>query len=123
MPSLVGPRHCGQLSARAAAALHAIFTTKGKGADNANAAGHLRSRSGGVAELAADGVEGGIGVAAGVPDGYERLKEFTRGRTIDAAMLAAFIDGLPLSAPEKARLRGLRPEGYTGLAAALARRV
>ncbi|HEY1873704.1 MAG TPA: adenylosuccinate lyase [Steroidobacteraceae bacterium] len=61
--------------------------------------------------------------AAGVPDGYERLKEFTRGRMIDAAMLAAFIDGLPLPAAEKARLRGLRPEGYTGLAAELARRV
>ena len=61
--------------------------------------------------------------AAGVPDGYERLKEFTRGRTIDATMLAAFIDGLPLSAAEKTRLRSLRPEGYTGLAAELARRV
>ena len=60
---------------------------------------------------------------AGVPDGYERLKEFTRGRTIDAAMLAAFIDGLPLPPAEKARLRNLRPEGYTGLAAELARRV
>ena len=61
--------------------------------------------------------------AAGVPDGYERLKEFTRGRTIDAAMLAAFIDGLPIPAAEKARLRKLRPEGYTGLAGELARRV
>src|SRR4029077_785752 len=61
--------------------------------------------------------------AAGVPDGYERLKEFTRGRAIDAATLAAFIDGLPLAAAEKARLRSLRPEGYTGLAAALARLV
>jgi adenylosuccinate lyase len=61
--------------------------------------------------------------AAGVPDGYERLKQFTRGRTIDAAMLAAFIDGLPLPAAEKARLRALRPETYTGLAAELARRV
>jgi len=61
--------------------------------------------------------------AAGVPDGYERLKEFSRGRTIDAAALAAFIDGLPLPAADKARLRSLRPEGYTGLAAELARRV
>ena len=61
--------------------------------------------------------------AAGIPNGYERLKEFTRGRTIDAAMLAAFIDGLPLPASEKARLRSLRPETYTGLAADLARRV
>jgi adenylosuccinate lyase len=61
--------------------------------------------------------------AAGVPDGYERLKEFTRGRTIDAATLGAFIDGLPLAAPDKARLHKLRPESYTGLAAELARRV
>ena len=39
--------------------------------------------------------------AHGVPDGYERLKEFTRGRAIDAATLAAFIDGLPLPQAEK----------------------
>ncbi|HYX73487.1 MAG TPA: adenylosuccinate lyase [Steroidobacteraceae bacterium] len=61
--------------------------------------------------------------AAGVPDGYERLKEFTRGRQIDAATLAAFIDALPLAASEKARLRGLRPESYIGLAARLAREI
>jgi adenylosuccinate lyase len=61
--------------------------------------------------------------AAGVPDGYERLKEFTRGRAIDAAMLAAFIDALPLTAAEKTRLRGLRPESYVGLAAQLARQL
>ncbi len=59
--------------------------------------------------------------AAGIADGYERLKEFTRGRAIDGPTLAAFIDALPLPAPEKARLRGLRPEAYTGLAAQLAR--
>ena len=61
--------------------------------------------------------------AAGVPDGYERLKEFTRGRQIDAATLAVFIDALPLPASEKARLRSLRPESYIGLAAQLARQV
>ena len=61
--------------------------------------------------------------AAGVPDGYERLKEFTRGRQIDAATLAAFIDALPLAASEKERLRSLRPESYIGLAAQLARQV
>ncbi len=59
--------------------------------------------------------------AAGVPGGYERLKEFTRGRTIDAAMLAAFIDTLPLADAEKTRLRALRPGDYLGLAARLAR--
>jgi adenylosuccinate lyase len=61
--------------------------------------------------------------AAGVPDGYERLKEFSHGRAIDAAMLAGFIEQLPLPAAEKARLRGLRPADYTGLAAQLTRKL
>ncbi|MBV6415709.1 MAG: Adenylosuccinate lyase [Steroidobacteraceae bacterium] len=59
--------------------------------------------------------------AHGVPNGYERLKDFTRGRPIDAAMLGEFIDGLPLPDGPRARLRGLGPAGYTGLAAQLAR--
>ena len=59
--------------------------------------------------------------AAGVPGGYERLKEFTRGRAIDGPMLAAFIDTLPLPDADKARLKGLQPADYTGLAAQLAR--
>jgi len=59
--------------------------------------------------------------AAGVPNGYERLKEFTRGRAIDAHALAGFIDTLPLAPEEKTRLKALRPEEYTGLAARLAR--
>jgi adenylosuccinate lyase len=58
--------------------------------------------------------------AAGVPNGYERLKEFTRGHVIDAAALAAFIETLPLPANDKARLRGLAPSDYLGLAARLA---
>ena len=61
--------------------------------------------------------------AAGVPDGYERLKEFTRGRAIDAATLAAFIEALPLASAEKARLKALTPETYIGLAGRLAREV
>jgi len=60
---------------------------------------------------------------AGVPGGYERLKEFTRGRVIDAQALADFIDTLPLAAAEKSRLKALRPEDYTGLAARLAREI
>jgi adenylosuccinate lyase len=59
--------------------------------------------------------------AAGVPEGYERLKDFTRGRAIDAHALATFIDTLPLPPEEKARLKALTPAGYTGLAARLAR--
>jgi adenylosuccinate lyase len=59
--------------------------------------------------------------AAGVPDGYERLKDFTRGRAVDARALAEFIEGLPLAPAEKARLRALSPRQYTGLAGRLAR--
>ena len=61
--------------------------------------------------------------AAGVPNGYERLKEFTRGRAIDGAMLAGFIGTLPLTDAEKGRLQSLTPADYTGLAAQLARSV
>ena len=61
--------------------------------------------------------------SAGVPGGYERLKEFTRGRVIDAQALADFIDTLPLAPAEKSRLKALRPEDYTGLAARLAREI
>jgi adenylosuccinate lyase len=61
--------------------------------------------------------------AAGVPEGYERLKEFTRGRTIDTRALAEFIDTLPLATEEKARLKALTPDAYTGIAARLAREI
>jgi adenylosuccinate lyase len=59
--------------------------------------------------------------AAGVPNGYELLKDFTRGAQVDAAGLAAFIDKLPLPAADRARLRALTPAAYVGLAAGLAR--
>ncbi|MBS0416829.1 MAG: adenylosuccinate lyase [Proteobacteria bacterium] len=59
--------------------------------------------------------------ASGSPSGYEKLKDFTRGRAIDAQSLAAFIDTLPLGDTEKARLKALRPETYVGIAAKLAR--
>jgi adenylosuccinate lyase len=61
--------------------------------------------------------------ASGVPGGYEKLKEFTRGREIDASALAQFIDSLPLSAAEKGRLQALTPPAYTGIAGRLAREV
>lgn len=61
--------------------------------------------------------------AQGVPDGYELLKDFTRGRSIDGAGLAAFIESLPIAAAEKARLQQLKPQDYVGLAAELARKV
>jgi adenylosuccinate lyase len=59
--------------------------------------------------------------AVGSPGGYERLKDFTRGKTIDARSLAELIDSLPLPEADKQRLKSLRPRSYTGLAARLAR--
>jgi adenylosuccinate lyase len=60
--------------------------------------------------------------AAGVPDGYELLKDFSRGKALDRELLAGFIASLPLEATQRERLLALTPAGYTGLAATLARR-
>jgi adenylosuccinate lyase len=59
----------------------------------------------------------------GLPEPYEQLKALTRGRTIDAQAMASFIDSLALPVDDKARLRALTPATYTGLAAALAKRM
>jgi len=59
----------------------------------------------------------------GVPEAYEKLKALTRGKRIDAKRLAAFVRSLPIPAGAKRRLLALTPAGYTGLAAALARRI
>jgi adenylosuccinate lyase len=58
-----------------------------------------------------------------VPQAYEQLKALTRGRRVDAAALASFVDSLPIPDAEKKRLRKLTPAGYLGLAARLARSV
>jgi len=47
---------------------------------------------------------------------YERLKELTRGRRIDAAALQVFVGGLGLPADVEARLLALTPGGYIGVA-------
>jgi adenylosuccinate lyase len=60
--------------------------------------------------------------AHGIPDGYDRLKQFTRGRPVDKAMMREFIASLDLPGPEKERLLQLAPGTYLGLAPALARR-
>ncbi len=61
--------------------------------------------------------------ARGIPGGYETLKDFSRGQSIDEPALRALIDSLPLAEADKARLRALRPADYVGLAASLAREV
>jgi len=58
-----------------------------------------------------------------VPDAYEQLKALTRGRRIDAKSIAAFVDGLPIPADEKQRLKAMTPASYVGLAARLAREI
>ena len=59
----------------------------------------------------------------GIEKPYEKLKELTRGKGIDADSLRAFIDGLDIPADAKQRLRGLTPAGYTGNAAEQARKI
>jgi len=56
----------------------------------------------------------------GVPDAYDRLKEFTRGRRVGPAELREFVSGLPLPPGDAARLAALTPATYIGLAAELA---
>jgi adenylosuccinate lyase len=58
-----------------------------------------------------------------VPEAYEQLKALTRGRRVNAAAVAEFVDGLPLPEAEKRRLRELTPASYLGLAARLARNI
>jgi adenylosuccinate lyase len=57
----------------------------------------------------------------GYPEPYEALKALTRGRELTREALAAFVAGLDVAEPVKAELLALSPEGYTGLAARLAR--
>jgi adenylosuccinate lyase len=59
----------------------------------------------------------------GLPDPYERLKELTRGKRMDAASMRVFIHGLELPEPDKQRLLEMTPASYTGKAADLARKV
>ncbi|MEC5321311.1 adenylosuccinate lyase [Brenneria populi subsp. brevivirga] len=52
----------------------------------------------------------------GIEKPYEKLKELTRGKRVDAAGLQAFIDALELPEAEKARLKTLTPANYIGRA-------
>jgi adenylosuccinate lyase len=61
--------------------------------------------------------------AHGVAGGYEKLKEFTRGRGVGAAELRAFVATLGLPEDTRRRLEDLTPASYIGLAEALARSI
>jgi adenylosuccinate lyase len=60
--------------------------------------------------------------AHGIPDAYDRLKSFTRGRAIDKDAMREFIASLDLPPAEKERLLRLEPKDYVGLAPKLAQR-
>jgi adenylosuccinate lyase len=60
--------------------------------------------------------------AQGIPDAYDRLKSFTRGRPIDKDAMREFIASLDLPPAEKQRLLQLEPGTYVGLAPLLAKR-
>jgi adenylosuccinate lyase len=59
----------------------------------------------------------------GVDQPYEKLKALTRGKAIDAATLAEFIDGLDVPEEAKVELRQLTPATYLGNAREQARRL
>ena len=50
----------------------------------------------------------------GIENPYEKLKELTRGKTIDKESLQKFVNGLDLPESEKKRMLELRPETYLG---------
>ena len=60
--------------------------------------------------------------AHGIPDAYDRLKAFTRGRPVDEHAVREFIASLDLPPGEKDRLLALEPRKYLGIAPLLARR-
>jgi adenylosuccinate lyase len=53
---------------------------------------------------------------------YERLRTLTRGKRVNREAFVAFIGELEIPAAARARLLALTPGGYTGNAAAMARR-
>lgn len=59
----------------------------------------------------------------GIEKPYERLKELTRGKRVDAAGMASFIDGLELPDEVKTELKKLTPANYIGNAIEQARKI
>ena len=59
----------------------------------------------------------------GIEKPYEKLKELTRGKTIDAEAMAQFIQTLEIPDEAKAALLSLRPDTYIGIADRLAHKI
>lgn len=59
----------------------------------------------------------------GVTKPYEKLKQLTRGKNIDANKLKEFISNLPIPKQEKIRLINLTPKNYLGIAPELAKKI
>ena len=57
----------------------------------------------------------------GMDHPYERLKELTRGRRVNAEIMRDFVQALPLPKADKARLLKLTPSTYVCLAEKLAK--
>jgi adenylosuccinate lyase len=57
----------------------------------------------------------------GMDHPYERLKELTRGRRVNAEIMREFVKALPLPEEDKKRLMKMTPKSYVGKAAKLAR--
>jgi len=60
-----------------------------------------------------------------VPEPYEKLKELTRGKRVDAEGMYAFVESLRGSIPDEEveRLFQLTPSTYVGMAPELAKRI
>jgi adenylosuccinate lyase len=56
-----------------------------------------------------------------IPNGYELMKDLSRGKLISQKDLSDFIDKLDISSEDKSALRKLTPSSYTGLAKKLAK--
>ncbi|MBD5769932.1 adenylosuccinate lyase [Marinomonas colpomeniae] len=59
----------------------------------------------------------------GIESPYEKLKELTRGRTIDQATIEAFVETLEMPEKAKAELKALTPGTYIGNAVAQAKAI
>ena len=59
----------------------------------------------------------------GIPEPYEKLKELTRGRRVDKAIMQDFVAGLDLPEDAKQRLSAMTPASYIGNAAQQAKAI